>query len=91
MSQTKSKTNKNETAAERNLQPLIKNVDMTSEMTEALVKICAHSFKTCTTETEMAKDIRERCCEDFGGMWMCAVGKDFGADVTHENKKFMWL
>lgn len=42
-------------------------------------------------ESDMANHVKERFEAQYGGLWHCFVGRNFGAFVTHEEKKIIYF
>jgi dynein light chain LC8-type len=40
---------------------------------------------------KIAENIKKYMDQHFGPPWHCAVGKDFGSNVTYKNRHFLYL
>ncbi|CAH8468994.1 unnamed protein product [Heterobilharzia americana] len=56
----------------------IKSTDMPKSMQSIAVDCCAAACEHFKEDKEIAKYIKKEFDKQFGGIWQCVVGKDFG-------------
>lgn len=57
---------------------LIKSTDMDEDMQRTAVDSCEAAFGRFTDNREIAKYVKNKFDESFGGVWQCIVGMHFG-------------
>ena len=63
----------------------------TPEMQGFAVSAVTQAFEAATKEKDIAAFVREKFDKEQGPTWNVIVGRMFGADVTHETKKYCQL
>lgn len=71
--------------------PNIKAVDMTEEMHNDAIEIATKSIEAHVTEKDIAFQIKKEFDKKHGPTWQVIVGRQFGADVIHESKHFIYF
>lgn len=61
--------------------------EMEPEMAEEAFIAAMDALEQQYNESDIANQVKERFEEKYGGLWHCFVGRNFGAFVTHEEKK----
>ncbi|SPO30598.1 probable Dynein light chain 1, cytoplasmic [Ustilago trichophora] len=75
----------------RSLKPVIKNVDMSSEMQSETIEIAYDALEKFTVEKDMAGHVKRTMDQKFGPTWHAVVGQRYGSYVTHETKHFIYF
>jgi len=76
------------------IKPVIKTADMSAQLQATVVELVSRAFDTASAsstanrERDIAADIRKELDKSEGRTWNVIIGKSFGADVTHETKKY---
>ena len=69
----------------------IKQNDMSDDMKNQVMEITKGALERCNTEKEIASFIKNEINNIYKGSWHCAVGRYFGAFVTHEAKHYIYF
>ena len=72
------------------LKPVIKNVDMSEEMSADAIDTATNALTKFQLEKDMAAFIKREFDKKYGPTWHCIVGRHFGSYVTHETKHFIY-
>ena len=70
---------------------VLKNVDMTKEMEDEVIKCAEFAMEKCNSCKEIASYIKKNFENTYNGAWHCVVGRNFGAYVTHETKHYIYF
>ncbi|BHF64183.1 hypothetical protein SprV_0200718200 [Sparganum proliferum] len=62
---------------------------MSERMQQEAVNTAAEALQLYTVEWNIAGYIKKKFDEQFYSGWHCAVGRDFGSNVTHELHHFI--
>ena len=62
---------------------IIKNVDMSEDMQQAVVDIATEALAKFSVEKDIAAHVKRTLDTKFGATWHAVVGKNFGSYVTH--------
>ena len=65
--------------------------EMEPEMAEEAFIAAMDALEQQYNESDIANQVKERFEEKYGGLWHCFVGRNFGAFVTHEEKKIIYF
>ena len=65
--------------------------EMPPEMAEEAFIHGMDALETQFNESDMAAYVKEKFEEQYGGLWHCFVGRNFGAFVTHEENKIIYF
>mmetsp|Transcript_14563 Transcript_14563/g.21437 ORF Transcript_14563/g.21437 Transcript_14563/m.21437 type:complete len:95 (+) Transcript_14563:111-395(+) len=71
--------------------PVIKNADMSEPMQQRAIEAATKAMERYNTEREIANFIKKEFDTEYTPFWHVAVGKNFGAYVTHETKNFIYF
>ncbi|KAG5477150.1 hypothetical protein GH5_04232 [Leishmania sp. Ghana 2012 LV757] len=71
--------------------PDIKVADISPEMQADALDIASKAIKGHQLEKDMAAHIKREFDKRHFPTWHCIVGRNFGADVEHETKNFIYL
>lgn len=71
--------------------PNIKSADISEDMHNDAVEISTKAIENCVTEKDIAAVIKREFDKKHAPTWQCIVGRNFAADVTHEQKHFMYF
>ncbi|CAH8476533.1 unnamed protein product [Heterobilharzia americana] len=69
----------------------IKSTDMPKSMQSIAVDCCAAACEHFKEDKEIAKYIKKEFDKQFGGIWQCVVGKDFGCYISHKENSFIYF
>ena len=70
---------------------VIKVVDMSEEMQREAIATAETVLETQNNGKDIARYIKLHFVERYPGFWHCAVGRNFGAFVTHEAKHYIYF
>ncbi|VDN14482.1 unnamed protein product [Dibothriocephalus latus] len=70
---------------------IVKNADMSEEMTHSAINVCRDALSQYTLEKDIAAHIKKAFDKDHGPTWHCIVGRNFGSYVTHESNHFIYF
>lgn len=71
--------------------PTIKVADMSDEMQHDAVEVATKAIEVHVTERDIALQIKREFDKKHNPTWQCIVGRNFGADVVHEAKHFVYF
>jgi len=70
---------------------VVKNCDMPEDMMKEAIEFAMEAQVTYNTDKEVAQAVRNRFVKKYNGVWHCAVGSNFGAYTTYEEKHFCYF
>ena len=65
--------------------------DMPADMLDFAINTAAYAQEQCTTEKEVAHQIKTEFDQTYEPTWHCVVGRHFGSYVTHEKLKYCYF
>lgn len=65
----------------RDISVHVKNADMTDEMMQFSCETIEEEFANCSSEKQMADNIRDIFNLKFESTWQVIIGRNFGSDV----------
>ena len=71
--------------------PVIKNADISEEMQAKAIDFAQQALEKFTVERDMANYLKKEFDKMYNPTWHCIVGRNFGTDVTHETKHFVFF
>lgn len=71
--------------------PNVKVADISPEMQNEALDIATKALKEHQMEKDIAAHIKKEFDKRHSPAWQCVVGRNFGADVVHENKHFIYF
>ncbi|KAL3314540.1 Dynein light chain 2, cytoplasmic [Cichlidogyrus casuarinus] len=74
-----------------NEKAIVKNADMSEEMQQDAVELCAAAMDKYAIEKDIAAFIKKEFDRKYNPTWHCIVGRNFGSYVTHETKHFIYF
>ena len=69
----------------------IKNVDMDDEMKQDAIEIAHEAKERYSIAKDKAAHIKRAFDEKYGPTWHAIWGTNFGSNVTHETKRFIYF
>mmetsp|Transcript_34326 Transcript_34326/g.38908 ORF Transcript_34326/g.38908 Transcript_34326/m.38908 type:complete len:94 (+) Transcript_34326:86-367(+) len=69
----------------------IKVVDMEDKMQQFAIQTATTAFSDFKTEREISNYIKQSFDKEYGPIWNCIVGRNFGSHVTHQTRKYMFF
>ena len=77
------------------LKPIIKATDMDQEDVDKVLQLVNEglrsSVKDLKQEKVLSRYLKSELDKSSGSGWNCIVGKNFGAHVIHQTKKYIFL
>ncbi|KAG8465087.1 hypothetical protein KFE25_012450 [Diacronema lutheri] len=70
---------------------VVKMCDMPEDMEQDAIEVGARGLDELNSEKEVAQYLRSYFVNKYGGVWHCAVGRNFGSFVTHEAKHHIYF
>lgn len=71
--------------------PNIKFADISDEMQNDAVDVATKAIQEHQMEKDIAAHIKREFDKKHSPTWQCIVGRQFGADVVHESKNFVYF
>ena len=71
--------------------PNIKYADISDDMQNDAVEIATKAIEAHVMERDIALQIKREFDKKYNPTWQCIVGRNFGADVVHESKHFIYF
>lgn len=71
--------------------PNIKLSDISDDMRNSAVEIAIKAIEAHVTEKDIALQIKREFDKKHSPTWQCIVGRQFGAEVQHETKHFIYF
>ena len=72
--------------------PMVKDSDMSDEMKNEVMEMCANACEKHVTNNESAaKLIKESMDKKYGNSWHVVVGEGFGFEVSYELNSLMYM
>ncbi|KAJ4462027.1 putative Dynein light chain type 1 [Paratrimastix pyriformis] len=68
-----------------------KNTDMPYDLWHFVLTSTAEIFDTVSNERDLAVSLKKKMDEQRGLLWHCAVGSSFAANVSHEQRHFIYF
>ncbi|CCD20554.1 putative Dynein light chain type 1 [Trypanosoma vivax] len=69
----------------------VKFSDISEEMQNDALTVAARAVKEHQLERDIAAHIKKEFDKRHNPTWQCIVGRNFGADVVHESKHFIYF
>jgi dynein light chain LC8-type len=69
----------------------IKSTDMMPRLSNAAISIAQEVMQQTTNPSAVAAALKQGFDSQFGLAWHCAVGKNFGSQVVHEARSFIFF
>ncbi|CAH8529759.1 unnamed protein product [Heterobilharzia americana] len=70
---------------------VVKNADMDQIMQEDAVQIAAAAREKYEVDKDIATYVKQHFDRKYGRTWHCIVGKQYGSDVSHEERSFIYF
>nr|AAX30609.1 SJCHGC05640 protein [Schistosoma japonicum]CAX70013.1 putative dynein light chain [Schistosoma japonicum]CAX70014.1 putative dynein light chain [Schistosoma japonicum] len=70
---------------------VVKNADMDSIMQEEAVRTAASAREKFEVDKDIATYIKQHFDRSYGRTWHCIVGKQYGSDISHEERSFIYF
>ena len=70
---------------------VIKAVDMSEDMQQHVINIASAGLAKYTVEKDVASHIKKEMEKAHNSTWHCFVGRNFGSNITHEVKHFIYF
>ena len=70
---------------------VIKNADMSEDLQQDAVDCATQAMEKYNIEKDIAAYIKKEFDKKHNPTWHCIVGRNFGCDVTHETRHFIYF
>ncbi|CAH8821494.1 unnamed protein product [Trichobilharzia szidati] len=70
---------------------VIKDTDMELSMQEEAVNVGATGMERHQVDKDVASHLKQYFNLKYGRTWHCIVGKQFGSDISHEERCFIYF
>uniref|UniRef100_A0A5K4F5B2 Dynein light chain n=1 Tax=Schistosoma mansoni TaxID=6183 RepID=A0A5K4F5B2_SCHMA len=70
---------------------LISNADMSEDMQREAIDCAVEALKKYKIEKDIAAFIKKEFDKKYNPTWHCIVGRNFGSNMTHEQKHFIYF
>ncbi|CDS41787.1 dynein light chain [Echinococcus multilocularis] len=70
---------------------IVKSAEMTEEMQQRAVDCAREAMDKFNIEKDIAAYLKKEFDKEYGPIWHCIVGRNFGSYVTHEAKHFIYF
>nr|XP_045734388.1 dynein light chain 1, cytoplasmic-like [Mirounga angustirostris] len=74
-----------------NQKAMIKNASLSEEMQQDSVECATQTLEKYNIEKNLATHIKKEFNREYNPAWYCIVGRNFGVNVTHETKQFIYF
>lgn len=65
--------------------------DMPLEMQDFALETAKKALAECKTENDAVAQVKDTFDRKFGPTWHAVLGKNFGSQVTHESRTFLYI
>ncbi|XP_021541596.1 dynein light chain 1, cytoplasmic-like, partial [Neomonachus schauinslandi] len=74
-----------------NQKAMIKNASLSEEMQQDSVECATQTLEKYNIEKNLAAHIKKEFNREYNLAWYCIVGRNFGVNVMHETKQFIYF